>query len=304
MTVRSSKKQNLYLGVDIGGSSTKFVVVSLPRMGVNNFCKHKTPKTRKELLRLISGHVNEFEQGYGRKLTGVGVALAGVFDASSKKILHSPNLPAFNNWNIYQVVKAAVKRPLFVGNDANAFTLGESMLGAAKGFRRVFGMTIGTGVGGGLFSNGQLEIGANGGAGEIGHSVVVAGGKQCTCGGHGHLEEYITTRAFLRLGGYSPSVIAVKARKGDKRSQKVFDVMTGYLAIALANIVNIWDPEAIVIGGGIAQDSDLFLKLSLYLSKKEILSPQAARGFVVKVAKLGEYSGAIGAILFNNKNKL
>ena len=304
MIVNSSKKQNLYLGVDIGGSSTKFVVVSLPRMRVNNLCKHKTPKTRKELLRLISGHVKEFEQELGRKLTGVGVALAGVFDASGKKILHSPNIPAFSSWNIYQAVKAAVKRPVSAGNDANAFTLGESVLGAARGFKRVFGMTIGTGVGGGLFSNGQLEIGANGGAGEIGHSVIVAGGKGCTCGGRGHLEEYITTRAFLRFGGDSPNVLAIKARKGDKRAQKAFDIMAGYLAVALANIVNIWDPEVIVIGGGIAQDSDLFLKRAMRLARKEILSPKAATNLVVKVAKLGEYSGAIGAILFNNKNKL
>ncbi len=301
----ANARKNLYLGIDIGGSNTKIVVIAsstkLRASGKNikilekiNF---KTPHERKSLVGILDNHIDFFENKYNIKFLKIGIAVAGVLNSSRTRILNSPNMPKLNGFALQDALYKKKPRKYVMNNDANIFVYAEAVAGVARGSKRVIGLTLGTGVGSGYFVDGKIETGAHGGASEIGHSVIVANGIKCTCGGRGHVEDYISSRFFHRNGGASAQKLAVLARQGNKRAKKIFDDMAFYLGCALANIVNFWDPEVIVIGGGIAEESDMFLKKAVSIAKANILSPEAAGALKVRRDKLGPYAGAIGSAL-------
>jgi glucokinase len=180
-------------------------------------------------------------------------------------VLHAPNHPNWDGYNLYRIFGEG----LIVENDANLFTLGEAMYGAGKGRKFVLGVTLGTGVGGGLVINGEIIRGAGGLGMEIGHITIGMEGPPCNCGSYGCAEAYLggvyfierSSRLFVRHGQSAPKSmkhLEELARIGSKLAQYMWGEYGRYLGILMASLINIFDPEIIVIGGGIAGAYDLF----------------------------------------------
>jgi len=181
-------------------------------------------------------------------------------------------------------------------NDVNCFTLAESVIGAGKGKNIIFGLTLGSGVGGGLVINSKIYQGAFGAAGEIGHSIIKFNGEKCKCGNFGCFEEYGSKRFFQRKKVTSKE-LEKTTNQGKKNSREIFKEYGKYLGIGIANIVNILDPEIIIIGGGLIHAHKYFMKTAEKEAKKRILSPLSKKNLQIKISKLGAAAGAVGAAL-------
>lgn len=185
-------------------------------------------------------------------------------------VLHAPNHPSWDGYNLHRIFGGDV----VIENDANLFTLGEAIYGAAKGRKFVLGVTLGTGVGGGLVINGQIVRGAGGLGMEIGHITIGMEGPPCNCGSYGCAEAYLggayfverAARLFVRHGKSPPKSmkhLEESARMGVRLARSLWDEYGRYLGILMASLINIFDPEIIVIGGGIAAAYDLFKEAML-----------------------------------------
>jgi glucokinase len=299
------EKKGCVLGVDIGGSKITFV---LQKGGKFNFLKKlPTPHNRKGLIKLLKENVGQAQKEI--TLRKVGVSVAGALDKKGEKVLFSPNLRCLNNFSLRKTLEQELKVKVLMENDANCFALSEAVIGAGKNKKSVFGITLGTGVGGGMviikneklkMKNYEIYKGMFGGAGEIGHTVINFNGPQCTCGNYGCLEEYASERFFERKTGTSPVVLFEKAERGEKKAKDIFKEYGKYLGIGIANAVNLLEPEVVVLGGGIANAHKYFLKTAIKQAKKNIFSPTAKKDLNIKVSKLGDNSAAIGAALLFN----
>ena len=281
-----------YVGIDIGG--TKIIFVLLKNKKVIKTLKLKTPKNKKELIKVLIENIKDLKGS--SKIEGVGIGVAGVLDKKRETILKSPNLRYFKNFSLAKILEKNLNLRVKMENDVNCFTLAESVIGAGKGKNIIFGLTLGSGVGGGLVINSKIYQGAFGAAGEIGHSIIKFDGKKCKCGNFGCFEEYGSKRFFQRKKVTSKEL--EKAVDQDKKnSREIFKEYGKYLGIGIANIVNILDPEIIIIGGGLVHAHKYFLKTVKKEAKKRILSPLSKKNLQIKISKLGAAAGAVGAAL-------
>ena len=206
--------------------------------------------------------------------------------------------------------------PVYVGNDADCAALGEVTSGIAKGCNNAIILTLGTGVGGGLIINGKIFSGSFPGGGELGHQVIIKGGRRCTCGRDGCLEAYASATGLItdakEAAIANPDSILNKlvdgdisqmnakipfdaAQQGDAVGQKVIDGYMSYLATGIANLINIFKPEMIVLGGGVAKQKENLIKPLLEMVKKEVYSGDFRTK--IDVALLGNDAGIIGAAM-------
>ena len=200
--------------------------------------------------------------------TGFGLALAALVNYRESSILSSPNLPELNSYPLAANLSSQLGLTVVLENDATAAAIGENWLGASADAQHSIFITLGTGVGGGLILNGEVFRGADGTAGEVGHICVEPDGIQCGCGSHGCLEQYTSATAILRMAKErglpcdavltAADVYAV-AKAGDATAIGIFNDMGCYLGLGLASLVNVLNPELIVIGGGVARGWDLFI---------------------------------------------
>ncbi len=180
-------------------------------------------------------------------------------------VVESPNLPLWKNLDVQKIISEAFGVKVFVENDANLFALGEGYAGSAKDFKSYLGITLGTGIGGGIVIDGRLIKGQKGMAGEIGHMVIHPNGPLCGCGNKGCLEAYSSGRAIKnqmhQLTGLElePEDIFNLAKKGDKKALKVFEKAGYHLGIGIANLVNILDINCVILGGGISSAFELMI---------------------------------------------
>ena len=277
-----SVHQPLAIGIDIGGTGTKFGIVD--RDGNVLFSGEMSTKKHKEIEGFIDelhGHLGELIEkagGIGR-IRGIGVgAPNGNFYTGT--IEYAPNLP----WNgiipIAKMMSDKFQLPVTLTNDANAAAIGEMMYGAAKGMRDFIMITLGTGVGSGIVANGQLIYGHDGFAGELGHTVVIPGGRMHQGTGKcGSLESYAsatgvrltalemlensTEDSLLRAADkdtLDSKVVYDAAIKGDKLALEIFEFTGKILGMALANAIMFSSPEAIILFGGLTKSGDLILK--------------------------------------------
>ncbi len=271
------------LGIDVGGTYAKLALVTPkgrvlraeqiptePRRGPGDFVRRVKAATK----------------GWGHRR--VGIALAGGVDHAKGTLLFVPNLPG---WIGYPF-KKAFGLPTVVENDANA-----AAWAAARGRRSAIVVTLGTGVGGGIICDGKLWRGATGSAGEIGHMVIAVGGEPCGCGRFGCLEAYCGTAGIQRLAGrrVTPKELADAARAGDASAQAIWERVGTKLGEGIANLVLIYDPEAVYILGGVARAGDLLLKPA-----RRVLDSQPFRRPFAKLKLLAPADrdwGALGAAL-------
>lgn len=286
----------VWLGIDIGGTNTKIALID---RGATRIVQRGSVETdRKNAAAAVARAASiaaEWVQRYP-EVERVGITLPGHFDAQTGCATVVPNIPGpWLGQPVRTVIEAACDRPVTLINDARAFGLAESRLGAARGGDNVVALVLGTGVGGALIFGGQLYHGQAGLAGEIGHLVLQADGPQCGCGNRGCLEAL--TRADVlatAAGADTVAEVVARAEVGDELALSVITDAGRWMGLALANLVTLLTPSVIVLGGGVAQAGEvLFAPLRKELEARSPLVDAASYRLVV--AELGTIAGAVGA---------
>jgi glucokinase len=245
-------------------------------------------------------------------VAGIGVAAPGPVDPVAGVVLRAPSLPGWENLQLRQILSNALQTPVYVANDANVAALGEWVYGAGQGHQDLIYLTISTGIGGGIIVNGQLLLGANGLAGEMGHVTVLPDGPMCSCGRRGHLEALasgpsIATWVKEQLQSGVPSIlsqgtqlsarqIALAAADGDRLAVTAFERAGTYLGEALANFINIFNPSAVILGGGVSSSGELLLRPTRKVLQRQVYSHQFLDKLKLTVAALGDEAGLLGAL--------
>jgi len=296
------------IGVDVGGTNIKAAFVRAGKIKKRIKLPTKADQGRNKSIAQIKSAILPFI----KEASGIGVGIAGIIDSHNGIVKFSPNLKGWHNVKLAKILKKEFKKSVKVLNDVNAICLGEWKYGAAKGYDNVFLFTLGTGVGGAAVCEGKLLFGANGFAGEFGHTVIKYNGPKCTCGNYGHLERYAGARYIVArakrkmrkakssLKSYSnltPEIIAQEAKKGDKVSKEVFSEIDYYIGIGVANIINLFDPDVIIISGGISRAGKILFDPIRKTVAKRILGAEY-RNYKIIPAKLGDDAGILGAAYF------
>jgi glucokinase len=288
------------VGLDLGGTNIKAVslvqqpdgpvvatTATAPTLG------HLGPESI--VARLVDA-AHAVGSASGATPRAVGVTVPGAFDAASGTIRLLPNLPGWEDFELGRELGSALETPVFIVNDSQAFTLAEGQLGAGRGQRVVAGLTLGTGIGGGILIDGILHTGPSGSAGEFGHQTIVMGGTPCGCGSTGCLEALARPPAVAAAAGYDDFAATVEAyRDGDRRAIEAIDAMVDHLATGVANILTVLGPDRVVIGGGAAQADFVVDAIARTApSRAPLVDPNAVS---IVAAALGTESGAVGAAL-------
>ena len=257
------------------------------------------------------------------QLDSISIAAAGAIDIGKGLVTSSPNLPGWRDIPLRDIVKEKYKVNAFLLNDASAAALGEHHFGAGKGVNNLILLTVGTGIGGGIIINGKLYTGASGSAGELGHMTIDVNGPRCNCGSIGCLEMLASGTAVAReairrvtcgersslieivegkIGNITAEKVEKAAQGGDSLASEVILEAATYLGIGMVNLVNIFNPEMIVVGGGMAKMGDLLLEPARQVVRERAfsLSAQAVR---IVSAQLGDNSGVLGAAIFARQQK-
>jgi len=314
--------QKPVLTVDLGGTKIIAAVV-LPdgKIISRNYCLTMADKGPEAVSsRILSAVDRAIAQAKLKtlELIGIGVAAAGILDTNRGIVTTSPNLPNWRNVPLRDILADKLGVVTYIINDASAAALGEHRFGAGMGFGNIIYLTVSTGIGGGIIIDGELYSGTDGCAGEVGHMTIEAGGPQCHCGNHGCLEALasgwaVAKAAITRIndGGKSSIIelvegrlenitaetVAVAARRGDRLAADIVAEAAEYLGIGLANLVNIFNPELIVIGGGLSKMGDMLLKPARKVLKERAFQLPADTVRVVR-ACLGSDAGIIGAAVY------
>ncbi len=296
-----------FIGVDLGGTNLRTALVS-PQGDIFNRLKEPTKASEgreKVMARLIGNIERQLAHARSRGLTiaGAGVGAPGVIHADTGVVVKSPNFPDWNDFPLKQDLERELRLPVSVENDANAAALGEQWRGAGRGIGSMIFLTLGTGVGGGIVLNGRIWHGADGMAGEVGHMTIVPEGRVCGCGNRGCLEMYVSSRGILQsyeeASGRSHAVssedVYEAARAGEAAARKVMDETGRTLGIGIANLINIFNPEMVVIGGGVKDAWSLFIEEARAEIKRRAFAYPAERTRIVP-SELGDDAGMIGAV--------
>lgn len=246
------------------------------------------------------------------RLAGVGVGVAGVFDPQTGRIVNSPNIPALNGFDLKKwVLSSFGEIPVHLANDANAAALGEFHAGAGMDTESMFLLTLGTGIGGGFVIGGKIWEGTGSVAGEVGHMCVQADGPLCNCGARGCLEACISGWALIRdantiaqekpgspisaLPTLTPQDLAILAIQGDEDARALWDKAGKMLGIGIANLMNLLNPECIVLAGGLAKAGALLLEPARKTWESQAFG-RAHETTSVLMGTLGEWAGVRGAV--------
>ena len=316
-----------YVGVDIGGTNLKAglvdengVLLATQKMKVASIADDDglawtVASLVQELAHTVNISVSD--------VASVGVGVPGTVEIRSGSINYTCNLP-LRNVPLRKLFHRYLSIPLYIENDANCAALAEFLVGAGRDSKRFVTITLGTGVGAGIVHNGKIYHGANGMAGGVGHMVIQRGGLPCPCGRHGCWEQYASATALKRmtaaaLAAHPHSILAqvvaenegrvsgqsafIAARRGDPVGQQVCDEYVDYLACGVVNVVNIFQPDTLAIGGGVSNEAEeqLLLPVQQRVARESIPCGRDRRTRIVK-AELGNRAGIIGAALLG-KNK-
>ncbi|MDH5371581.1 MAG: ROK family protein [Acidimicrobiia bacterium] len=292
-----------FLGLDLGGTNIKAAVVEVadgvPTPTVVSTTQHPTEADRGPTGvtdRLIEvGRATLADHG---PVAAAGLGVPGLFDADSGRIVLFPNLPGpWPGHPLRDPVAAALGVPTTLINDARAFVLAEGTIGAGSAHRALVGITLGTGIGGGIMIDGRIHLGAFGTGGEVAHQIIMPDGPECGCGNRGCVEALAKGDALAALAGLpDAATVCARAAAGDEDCLAAIDTVAGYIGIGLANVVTLLGPSCIVIGGGIMAAGDLMLEP---IRQAMVAHVRLAPGNLVEVvpAELGNWAGAIGAAL-------
>lgn len=318
------KSGKFIIGVDLGG--TNIVVGALSEDGSREYAMRSEPTRADQgadavvdrMVRMIDTVIAETSAAGGGKreaCLGVGVGAPGPLDRENGIVLTTPNL-GWTNFPLRQVIGDRAGLQATLDNDANCATIGEWWLGAARGAKNVVGMTIGTGIGGGLILDGRLYHGSSDVAGEIGHTTIDVTGRRCKCGNYGCLEAYasgpsIAERAREAAVGENDSLlyqlvdgdltkltaatVYEAAQRGDDVARDVVRETARFLGTGLANLLNVFNPDVVVIAGGVTQAGDsLFEPLKREVRRRAFAA--AVNACRIVPGTLPGTAGVVGAV--------
>jgi glucokinase len=302
------------IGVDLGGTKLLAGVVE-PDLEVRHrvFRLAREGRGSEELLEQLVAAVQEVRVAAGRELLAVGFGIPSLVDVRTGVAATTVHLP-LRDVAFRDVMAERLGVPVVVDNDANAAMAAEHRVGAARGTRTAALLTLGTGIGGGIVIDGRVVHGACGGAGEWGHMVIESDGPLCTCGNRGCLEQLVSGSALGRAarkaadelpdsgfgrarqaGREITGALATElAHDGDPVARDVVASMGHYLGIGLANVVNVLNPEVIVVGGGVIAAGELLLDPARRVVAERALAPSRDQVRIVPT-RFGDASGMIGA---------
>jgi glucokinase len=312
------------VGVDVGGTK---IAVSLAQVSSQN--KPRLLQLDKKILSSKGGnepsesitHIQLAIKELTRKkkinpraIRGVGLAVAGAIDSTKGIILKSPNLKRWERYPFATSLSRKLRLPVHIENDANAAALGEACFGLGRGVDHFLYVTVSTGIGSGLIVNGALVRGAIGSAGELGHMTMVRNGVQCKCGKKGCLEAYssgtaiatfakralrtgIKSRYFksIKPGKITGQVVGFAAQRGDRLAIQARREAADYLGVGLANVINLLNPERIILGGGVLENVIHFWTPMMKAIRREAW-PSSFKSCMVVRSKLGTKVGDYGAV--------
>ncbi|HKY96903.1 MAG TPA: ROK family protein [Gemmatimonadaceae bacterium] len=320
MTVR----EQFIVGIDLGG--TNIAAGAMPTDGTREIAMRMIPTLSENgaeavvdrIAALVEDVIRETQNETGAERSdflGVGIGSPGPLDRARGVVIVTPNL-GWRDFPLRDEVSRRVNLPATLDNDANCATLGEWWCGAAKGGRNVVGLTIGTGIGGGLILDGKLYHGAADSAGEIGHTTIDSTGRRCKCGNYGCLEAYtsgpaIAERARETLEGDDDSLLVGMvdgdlkkitaqtvfegAKRGDRIASEVVRDTAHFLGVGVSNLLNIFNPDIFVIAGGVTQAGDLLFDPLRAEVKRRAFKP-AVEACRIVAGALPLSAGVVGAV--------
>ncbi len=303
------EKVELIVSMDCGGTYIKAALVDCDgNIMHRKKCSTEAKKGMRAVVKNLASIAQAFAAEY--KIAGVAVGMAGAIDFKNGILLQSPNFADSENFPLKAELEKELALPVFLENDANAYAMGEKWVGAGRSFSSLLCLTIGTGVGGGIILNNELWRGVDGTAGELGHITIYPNGLKCNCGNRGCLEAYISAAGIIRIAkkamaekrdtilryeqNITPQLVYEAALCGDSAAAEIWREIGRILGIALATFINIFNVEAIIIGGGIASAFDFFIESAKLEMMKRAFKIPAGRIKLLK-AELGDDAGILGA---------
>jgi glucokinase len=328
----TSADRKFIVGVDLGG--TNIVVGALSSDGTRSFGVRSEPTHSERgadavvdrIVAMIEQAIAETMEATGaprRDFLGIGVGAPGPLDRDEGIVVVAPNL-GWQNFPLRAVVGDRVRLPVTLDNDANCATVGEWWQGAARGGRNVVGMTIGTGIGGGLILDGQLYHGSSDVAGEIGHTTIDVTGRYCRCGNYGCLEAYASGPAIAmrarealerdessllsqlvngQLERITAAVVYDAANRGDSMAREIVRDTAVFLGAGIANLLNVFNPDVVVIAGGVTQAGDTLFEPLRAEVRRRAFRPAVEAARIVPGILPGT-AGVVGAVATFKAQKL
>lgn len=308
------------VGVDLGGTKILSGVVNTETGEVVASVKKKTrtdsDSITEKIIESVEKALSEAQVPLS-EVSSIGIGAAGQVDRQNGVLLCAPNLGC-ENLELKKILEDKLKLPVRVGNDVEVATIGEITHGSGVGYKNLVCIFVGTGVGSGIVCDGRIYSGATGTAGEIGHIIVHSGGRLCGCGEHGCLEAYASRTAIERkiVGGIKKGQKTIMAdflaqdgriksshikRALELNDDLVFEAVTQaavYLSCGIASVINFYNPELIILGGGLIEAVDFFYDMTVTKAKRKSLAVASA-GTTITRTKLKDFSGVIGAALLD-----
>ncbi len=310
-----------YVGIDLGGTNIAVGLVDeegniIHKDSVPTLSEREYPEILYDMAMLSLKVIKD--AGVSMKdVKSIGVGSPGTPNCAEGILIYANNLK-FRNVPIRAEMQKYVDLPIYLDNDANVAALAESIAGACKGAKHSVTITLGTGIGGGVIIDGKVYSGFNNAAAEIGHMAIVVDGEQCTCGRKGCWEAYASATALIRQTSNAavanPTSLINKlvnndltkidaktafdaAKQGDRVGQELVDQYIKYVAEGLANVINIFQPEIIAIGGGISREGEYLLKPIRELVWQSVYTLEGVPRTTITVAQLGNDAGIVGAAM-------
>jgi glucokinase len=303
---------SMHISVDIGGTQLRAALFDSEQMAPRQLNRIRTHEGDTPPLERLRGLIASVWPE-GETVEAIGVAAPGPTDPYRGVILKAPNIPGWKNLPLRQYLQDEFKTPVALGNDANLAALGEWQFGAGQGHHDLIYITISTGIGSGVIIKDQLLLGVHGLAGEVGHVTVQPEGPLCGCGKRGHLEAFASGPSIARwvkeeIANGVPSCLAEKknlsakdvtvaALENDALSLAAMARAGSYLGMAVADLLHLFNPEIVILGGGVAQSGMLLLEPMSASLKEHVISSQYLTDLSLKSATLGDEAGLYGALV-------
>jgi glucokinase len=285
------------VGVDVGGTKILAVAVdAATRRPAGQPVRSTTPKLDADaLVDAVAVAVEAIEAAVGAPAAAVGIGLPGLVDTNGTLAM-GPHLPGFTQQRFKPAFEDRLGRPVHVDNDASCAVWAEHLLGAGRGASDVVMVTLGTGIGSGIVAGGRVIRGANGFAGEPGHTVIDPDGPPCPCGRRGCWEQYASGTALARLaGGRSSEDVIAAATAGEPEATEVLGRFAWWFALGVANLVAVLDPEVVVVGGGLVEAGEVLFGPLRRAYVDLVMAGDVRPAVRIVPAELGERANAVGA---------
>lgn len=309
------------LGIDLGGTNIVAGVVDEEyNIVAKASCKTAVPRPEKEICDSMAEVALQAIENANitiEDVESIGIGVPGAVNPETGVIEYSANL-FFHNWSVVEMMEERLNKKVKIENDANAAALGEYLAGSAKGAKNAVAITLGTGVGGGIIIDGKIYSGSNYAGAELGHMVIVKGGKECACGRHGCWEAYASATGLINLtkekiltekpdfsymlklcdddiSNVSGKTAFEAMAEGDPLAKQVVEEYISYLATGVVNIINIFQPDVLCIGGGVSNQGENLLAPLRQIVESERYTKHNDKQTVICQCSLGNDAGIIGA---------